>query len=107
EPSFALRVMMVDDTEFMRQVERLYPRQGHYSTWRARRIWPASADGWDLAVLSNEDAAGFPQPLGPPVSRVGDYGFYTRGDGCTGAASSEKVDNAQDPGTFVAPPARW
>ena len=81
QPSFALRIM-IQDPLFHARVSAMYPLEGYYERWRRRIFPPAAGPRWDIAVLSDEDAASFTDYLGEPAGSVDGYRLFTRGARC-------------------------
>ena len=73
-PSFALRIMTTDK-ELFRQIETIYPREGHVD-WSDTVILPHSAESADLLIVRERDAERILRKnglRGNSVRRVGDY----------------------------------
>jgi len=78
-PSFALRILS-DDPRNHAEVERRYPREGHFDARgglfdrpRGRVFLPSGATRWDYLVIQPEALREFPETVGPVVARVGRY----------------------------------
>jgi len=74
EPSFALRILAYNDAWF-REIEKRYPRDGHYNAWHHAVVLPAGTPRWDYAVVSDEDAGVLG---GVRVGRAGGYNIIRR-----------------------------
>jgi hypothetical protein len=71
-PSYALRVLAPED-DFLREIERSFPREGDYNPfWRKLRL-PAGSTGWDFFVIAPEDLAASPAAGAVRVAQVGNY----------------------------------
>ncbi|MEO8380605.1 MAG: hypothetical protein ABI779_13140 [Acidobacteriota bacterium] len=72
QPSFALRVMATDPAD-LRDVSRLYPREGHLSPWNGAIVLPTGSCRWDTLVAQERELEVLPPGSYEIVRRVGEY----------------------------------
>jgi hypothetical protein len=72
EPSFALRIESTEPDE-LAAISRRFPLSGHYIPWTRVISLPAGKSSWDLLVVSPEDLAHWPEPIGEVRARLNGY----------------------------------
>jgi hypothetical protein len=70
-PAYALRVLAPDE-DFLRHIERRFPREGDYAPWSKMRL-PAGLSRWDFFVIAPQDLPGSPAADGVLVARAGGF----------------------------------
>jgi hypothetical protein len=71
-PSFGLRINATNYAQ-LGEIERRYPREGHYNDWFRRVLLPAGATHWDVLVIDRAMLSGFAQPVGRTAGHFNQY----------------------------------